>query len=110
MGEVLARSASALTSMLLKGSRFLVRMLATSYPVHPQSPIKTNSIGLFAVSVSPSTAIVWPLLATAEKRCFSVHVARAVIIGSPQFANSLSPVVGQGFGMDQYPVQLRGGL
>src|ERR1700686_3690916 len=69
----------------MNGSRFLLRILATSYPVHPHKPIRTSYMGLLPVLLEPSTTIPWLLLDCPRNRRLSVQIVFASTI-----ANSLS--------------------
>jgi hypothetical protein len=64
----------------VKACRFFFRMLTTSLAVHPQSPISTSSMGLFALFSAPaSIPIEWPLIALPSNLSAPVHLILAVI-------------------------------
>src|SRR5580765_4951754 len=79
-------------------------MLATSYPVQPHRPMRTNSMGLGAVFLSPSTTIEWELLASLTKRCWSIQIALAsVIVLLRKMRIYLTAVIRRWLRMNQYP-------
>src|ERR1700733_12546220 len=71
--------------------------------------MRTSSMGLLPAVLSPSTVMMWPLVATASKHCFSFQVALALVINLASIG-ILPAVIGAGFRVNQHAKEFGSGL